>query len=394
MPDRLAGAGAASPLASNHPVWLVQGLDKQALGHQALANQVLGDQNLSRQILGNQILGNQFLGKQSLGKQSLGHWALVNLALGHHRLGHQVSHNQGSGPRVFRHQLSRPSLPRTTLPWARALATVALILPLLALTACGGEGDGVADGSAPVSGANAAAVAPPAGPPKGTLAPGPVALGTPAGFTPLPSPQQVVGPMAGGRGDPFAPLPPSGAASASLPSGFLFTGVIQSRGLTQAIVYLGGTDTTISETMSNNVSTKLQKVNSSDPTTTICVGPRGLCPGGDPQSPPLPPGWSVTRIDLRNGLLSLRQGSLPVTCRLVQASLRPPNGASKLTSSCTGPGVKAATAPMFSSGLSGPPGPANQGTPQNNPANTTPAANGAVPPTGTQAPNAAPNPPR
>jgi hypothetical protein len=248
----------------------------------------------------------------------------------------------------------------------------------------------VVDGAAPVSGANAAAVAPPAGQPKGAQAPGPVALATPAGFTPLPSPQQVVGPMAGGREDPFAPLAPAGAASASLPSGFLFTGVIQSRGLTQAIVYLGGTDTTVSETITNNVSTKLRQVNSADPTTTLCVGPRGLCPGGNPQAPPLPPGWSVTRIDLRNGLLSLRQGSLPVTCRLVQASLRPPYEASNLTSSCTGPGVKAPPAPASASALSPPPGPTSQGTPPTNPANATPAATGAVPPDG-GGPSAGPN---
>jgi hypothetical protein len=328
-----------------------------------------------------------------LGNQILANRAWANLVLVHHHLGRQASHTQGSGPRALRHEVLRQPLARTTLPWAKALSTAALILPLLALTACGGEGDGVVDGAAPVSGANAAAVAPPAGQPKGTPAPGPVALATPAGFTPLPSPQQVVGPMAGGRGDPFAPLPPAGAASASLPSGFLFTGVIQSRGLTQAIVYLGGTDTTISETIANNVSTKLQTVNTSDPTTTICVGPRGLCPGGDRQSPPLPAGWSVTRIDLRNGLLSLRHGSLPVTCRLVQASLRPPYEASDYTSSCSGPGVKVAT-PASASGLSAPSGPPSQGTPANNPANATPAANGAVPATGTPAPAAAPKPPR
>jgi hypothetical protein len=51
----------------------------------------------------------------------------------------------------------------------------------------------------------------------------------------------------------------------------------------------------------------------SGPTSaTLCVGPRGLCPGASPSDYQLPPGWSVTGIDLRRGLLSLRQGGLPL----------------------------------------------------------------------------------
>lgn len=254
---------------------------------------------------------------------------------------------------------------RQPLRWGPSIPALALLLPLLALTACGGEGDGAATGAvpAPVSGVDGAVVTPPAAQPK-------PALGPIAGLTPLPSPQQVIdalGTTPKGH-DPFAPA----AGGASLPAGFLFTGVIQSGGLTQAIVYLGGTSKTISESVSNNVSTKLKSVDAAEPTTTICVGTRGGCPGGDPQAPPLPPGWSVTGIDLRNGLLSLRQGSLPVTCRLVMPSVRPPYESSILTSSCTGPGVKAATPASVASSSASSPGTADQASTPTNGAQKSP----------------------
>jgi len=239
-------------------------------------------------------------------------------------------------PDLEAERMAEREVARQPLPWGLRIAAFVLLVPLGALTACDGDVATTGGVPAPASGADGAAVTPPAT----QLKP---ALGPIAGLTPLPSPQQVIdalGTTPKGH-DPFAPV----AGGASLPAGFLFTGVIQSGGLTQAIVYLGGTSKTISESVSNNVSTKLESVNAAEPTTTICVGPRGLCPGDDPKAPPLPPGWSVTGIDLRNGLLSLRQGSLPVTCGLVMASVRPPFESSKLTSSCTGPGVKAATPP-------------------------------------------------
>jgi len=279
-------------------------------------------------------------------------------------------------------------VPRKPSSWGLALAALALLLPLGALTACGGE-DGAATGGVPAPASGATAEAPGAAP----ATPAPAQLGPTAGFTPLPSPQQVIAPLGQGRQDPFAPLPSpqAGTPTASLPVGFGFTGVIQSRGLTQAIVHLGGTETTISETVSDNVSMKLRGVGYGQPATTLCVGRRGLCPGDDPKAPPLPPGWSVTRIDLRNGVLSMRQGSLPVTCRLVIASVRPPFAAADFTSSCFGPGVKT---PLPSSGASSsasPPGPAGPGL---SPATTPPSANAAQPSAATQAPNAASPTPR
>ncbi len=249
---------------------------------------------------------------------------------------------------------------------------VALLLPLVALSACG-EGDPAAMGGA----AAPPAGAPPAAPqPAGAASPGPLALGTPPGFTPLPSPQQVVAPLASGRSDPFAPLP---ASQLGMPAGFLFTGVIRSRGLTQAIVYLGDTDTTGSATATNNGSSTGQEVKTDQPTTTLCVGPRGLCPGHDPLAPPLPPGWSVTGIDLRNGVLSLRQGILPVSCRLFPASVRSPYDPSDLTSSCTGPGVTAGRPSTASSASSpaSPTGAPSSGQGQAGSATGTPASNAA-----------------
>jgi hypothetical protein len=292
-------------------------------------------------------------------------------------------------------------VPRKPSSRGLALAALALLLPLGALTACGGE-DGAATGGVPVPASGAPAEAPGAAPGPALAAapaePAPAQLGPTAGFTPLPTPQQVIAPLGQGRQDPFAPLPspqagsPAASPIASLPVGFGFTGVIQSRGLTQAIVHLGGTETTISETVSDNVSMKLRGVGYGQPATTLCVGRRGLCPGDDPKAPPLPPGWSVTRIDLRNGVLSMRQGSLPVTCRLVMASVRPPFAAADFTSSCFGTGVKAPPPSSGATSSASPPGPAGQGL--SPPATTPPSANAAQPSAATQAPNAASPTPR
>ncbi len=110
-----------------------------------------------------------------------------------------------------------------------------------------------------------------------------------AGFTPLPTPQQVVAPLATGRPDPFAPLAPApqvaaAGSSVDLPDGLRFTGVIRSGGHAQALIQL------------------------KDQSGPVCVGPRGYCPGaGLPAL--LPPGWSVTAIDVQNGRLALRQRS-------------------------------------------------------------------------------------
>lgn len=195
------------------------------------------------------------------------------------------------------------------MSWGVTMSAFALLVPLGALTSCGGDGDVATTGDVPAQPTPAAGAA---GVAAASPAPGPAALGTAGGFTPLPSPQQVIDPLGKGRQDPFAPLPlPQAGPGSSLPSGFLFTGVIQSRGLTQAIVQLGASTAGAPSSGSSGASS--QAGAPTGPTSaTLCVGPRGICPGASPSDYQLPPGWSVTGIDLRQGLLSMRQGDVPL----------------------------------------------------------------------------------
>lgn len=104
-----------------------------------------------------------------------------------------------------------------------------------------------------------------------------------AGFTPLPTPQQVVAALPSGRVDPFAPLAqPAGRAAPAAAADLRFTGVIRSAGQAQALVQMG------------------------DQSGAVCVGRRGVCPGsGLPAL--LPADWSVTSIDVASGRLVLNQ---------------------------------------------------------------------------------------
>jgi hypothetical protein len=124
---------------------------------------------------------------------------------------------------------------------------------------------------------------PPASP-KPAAAPSAAAAPQPAtGFTPLPTPQQVVAALPTGRIDPFAPLAQPRAAAATASTGDLrFTGVIRSAGRAQALVQVG------------------------DQSGAVCVGRRGLCPGsGLPAL--LPPDWAVMSIDVASGRMVLNQ---------------------------------------------------------------------------------------
>jgi hypothetical protein len=147
---------------------------------------------------------------------------------------------------------------------------VALAL-LPALSACGSS-SGPETISLPPPPAKPAAANP------ATAAPQPA-----TGFTPLPTPQQVVAALPTGRVDPFAPLPQANAGAGGAPAGdVLFTGVIRSAGQAQALVQLG------------------------DQSGAVCVGRRGVCPGsGLPAL--LPADWSVTSIDVASGRLVLTQ---------------------------------------------------------------------------------------
>lgn len=112
------------------------------------------------------------------------------------------------------------------------------------------------------------------------------------GLTPLPTAQQLIKAVPPGRTDPFAPPPvvvavAKGPAAINLPAGFRFTGVIFTGGQTQALVQLGGLS------------------------GSLRVGDRGGR-GTDL----LPAGWSVARIDVQNGVLTLRHGQRNVKLEL------------------------------------------------------------------------------
>ena len=138
---------------------------------------------------------------------------------------------------------------------------------LLALAACG-TGESSTAPSAPGT------VIPPARVSEPTpLTPSP-------GFIAMPSAQQVVQAQPHGRIDPFAPVTPLPASAPEVD--LQLTGLIGSGRSAQALVSMGGQS------------------------GTVCIGRQGLCPGsGLPAL--LPPGWTVTGIDLRRGQLRLNQ---------------------------------------------------------------------------------------
>lgn len=180
----------------------------------------------------------------------------------------------GTGPvaQALHGQTGRP---------ARRLCDLLAASPLLLLAACAG---------APPAADVSAVPAPPPPPPAPTK-PLPAAAAVTPGFTPLPSPQQVVGPLAKGRPDPFAPIVQPGKVLVTLPNGLRFNGVIRSSGRSRAMVELDGQ------------------------AGPVCLGARGFC--SDSGTPPmLPPGWTVAAIDVQNGLLLLRQGKQRFTLAL------------------------------------------------------------------------------
>jgi hypothetical protein len=164
--------------------------------------------------------------------------------------------------------------PIRRVPPALALA-LALMVPC-ALAGCGGG-----------EGGDAAAVPPrdAAARPRPPLSSSPPATtDTEAGFTPLPSPQQVLAALPIGRPDPFAPVVVPAQAGGPAPEGLRLTGVLRSRFGPQAFLQLAPGQA-----------------------GAVCLGPRGFCIGsGLPAL--LPPGWSVVSIDVANGRLLLNQG--------------------------------------------------------------------------------------
>jgi hypothetical protein len=155
------------------------------------------------------------------------------------------------------------------------------LLGLMALAGCGAPSPD--DG---VTGAGQVPAAPAPVASSGTPAAAPADAGG-AGFTPLPSPEQVLAALPVGRPDPFAPVVApaqvAGPAAGSPADALRLTGVLRSRYGPQAFVQLA-----------------------SGQSGAVCVGPRGRCPSSG-LPPLLPVGWSVERIDVPQGRLLLNQ---------------------------------------------------------------------------------------
>lgn len=147
-----------------------------------------------------------------------------------------------------------------------------MVLPLGLLVACGG--------SPPADTGVTPLPRPRPVPPAAAPAPSTTAA---TGLTPLPTTQQVVTAVPIGRPDPFAPPPvvaaTKGPVQLNLPAGFRFSGVIVTGGEAQALVQLGSLS------------------------GSLRVGDRG-----GRSTDLLPSGWSVARIDVQRGVLTLRQG--------------------------------------------------------------------------------------
>ena len=174
----------------------------------------------------------------------------------------------------------------------RAPAAALTLLGLMGLAGCTGGGQGSAGAPPAPATPQPTAVAPSQ---PGQPAPVPA---SPAGLTPLATPRQVVTAIGIGRADPFAPVqlaqasgqlgpdgkPKPASGGTTLPEGFRLTGVMRTGGLAQALVQIG------------------------DQSGPLCPGPRGRCTGAGYDQPLLPAGWTVTGIDVVNGLLALSDG--------------------------------------------------------------------------------------
>ena len=106
------------------------------------------------------------------------------------------------------------------------------------------------------------------------------------GLIPLPSPDQVLSSVQEGRADPFAPT------------------MVRSTAMTSQVDSnaAAGPDFKVRGVVA--VGSELRAlVSVSEVSGTVCVGPRGRCPGD--AAALLPTGWTVNSIDLDRGCLSL-----------------------------------------------------------------------------------------
>ena len=167
-----------------------------------------------------------------------------------------------------------PSRLTPMTPVHSLLRPVAISLVVGSLVACQPPGQDPPAASAPAPMSAAVTSTPPLG-------------ASATGFTPLPSPEQVLAALPVGRLDPFAsvvaPAQAAGPAAGSPADALRLTGVLRSRYGPQAFVQLAPGQS-----------------------GAVCVGPRGRCSGSG-LPPLLPPGWSVERIDVAQGRLLLNQ---------------------------------------------------------------------------------------
>ena len=115
-----------------------------------------------------------------------------------------------------------------------------------------------------------------------------------SGLTPLPSRDQVLASVPEGRSDPFAPIVSSvqrvGSSEATIsPAAPAVDASPASDMKVQGVLQVGGELRALVQTATG--------------AGTVCVGPRGRCPGD--AAALLPLGWSVQGIDLRRGCLDV-----------------------------------------------------------------------------------------
>ena len=119
-------------------------------------------------------------------------------------------------------------------------------------------------------------------------------LASAPGLIPLPSRDQVLASVPEGRSDPFAPIVPSvqrvGSSEATIsPAAPAVDASPASDMKVQGVLQVGGELRALVQTATG--------------AGTVCVGPRGRCPGD--AAALLPLGWSVQGIDLRRGCLDV-----------------------------------------------------------------------------------------
>lgn len=119
-------------------------------------------------------------------------------------------------------------------------------------------------------------------------------LASAPGLIPLPSRDQVLESVPEGRSDPFAPvMPPAGvvgSSEATTSSAAADADATPAPDMkVQGVLQVGGELRALVQTATG--------------AGTVCVGPRGRCPGD--AAALLPSGWSVQGIDLRRGCLDV-----------------------------------------------------------------------------------------